>query len=86
MTINPFTYTAFADWIDKNRAPDRRFDYSDSAECACAQYARSLGIFNWMNTSEFWVGANAVASDGPSYFGPLSGRLREAAKNEEQFA
>lgn len=87
MSNNPFTFTAFADWIDKNRKPGQQYDYSDATVCACGQYAQSLGIEgNWINTSAFWIAANEVAGEGPSYFGDLSARLQLHIQDGHRYA
>jgi hypothetical protein len=84
MSNNPFTITALADWCEK-RPDDCPYDWSNGWQCACAQYAHSLGIPNgqWMHhhpNGSFWGTANQIASEGLHTFGALAVRLREHAR------
>lgn len=74
------TLEAFADWAEKQPA-DKAYQFTSLANCACAQYARSLGI-DWLSTpvADFWVHANHIAADWGGdrgyTFGALASRLR----------
>lgn len=77
MTTNPFTLSSFAEWIEKNRSPGQPYDYNDGTVCACAQYAKHLGVSEWINRGGFWHEANHIAGIGRPTFGALAARLRD---------
>lgn len=78
---------AFADWCEKQPA-EREYDYYNWRECACAQYAATLGISAeaWINhaidhATSMWGEANCIASEAPFTFGALSLRLRQTSRS-----
>lgn len=81
---NPLTLAAFADWAEKMPAGEV-YDYCDESNCACAQYARSLGLIDqWMHSkpNSFWHVMDDYAFAGidrTPTFGSLAARLRAAA-------
>lgn len=74
---NPLTPEAFAEWCEKQPA-NATYEYANYDCCACGQYARTLGIEDWLGTeSHFWLDANYAAYHSPHTFGALAARLRE---------
>ncbi|TPN03837.1 hypothetical protein FJ973_29790 [Mesorhizobium sp. B2-1-3] len=71
------TIEAFADWCEKQPA-ERKYPFMSMDDCACAQYAKALGIGNWVSASTFWRVAEDIALDRPWTFGALAARLRAA--------
>lgn len=81
---NPLSLEAFADWCEK-QPKDKTYRYVEPTECACAQYAKFLGIQNWIGAAgagSFWGRADYEAFYGHRNFGALAARLREASKAE----
>ena len=74
---------AFADWCEKQPA-DRTYTYANKENCACGQYADSLGLSDWsIWNSKFWYEADSVALlTGERTFGALASRLRSADRSE----
>lgn len=68
---------AFADWCEK-QPPEKGYVYADVCNCACGQYAQSLGLNHWSPfDSEFWFAADNEASwTDERTFGALAARLR----------
>jgi len=86
MSKNLLTIEAFAEWAEKQPA-DEAYVFCDWRECACGQYAASLGIDSiaWsvamlddaiLGGRGFWVTANSTAYGKPRTFGALAARLR----------
>lgn len=69
------TIEAFADWCSKQPA-EKTYPFIDANNCACAQYAGSLGIEEWVCRSPFWKDAEDIAMASPWTFGALTARLR----------
>ena len=73
---------AFADWCEK-QPEGRVYRWVDYNECACGQYAASLGITGWCKhvyKGGFWDVANRVAFQvsAPRTFRALAAHLRAA--------
>lgn len=85
---NPFSLEAFSDWLEK-QPKSRKYDWDDFSNCACAQYAHSLGFSEhscWYLyghiDSPFWNMADSLAMDGQRTFGALHKRVAKAIKRE----
>jgi hypothetical protein len=66
MSENPLTLKAFLRFAKKQNSR-KKFDYADASKCACAQYAKSLGLYEmWQldfpRTATFWHDANQSAA------------------------
>lgn len=80
---NILSLDAMAEWAEKMPA-DATYDWSDDNACACAQYARHLGLTHaWrsrdvMNRPDsFWAVADMAAMKArPHTFSNLASRLR----------
>ena len=76
---NPLTLEAFAEWCEKQPAR-KQYDYWNTEDCACAQYAKSIGddrpFHEFVCGSPFWTRANARAFYRPWSFKSLAKRLR----------
>ena len=85
MSTNPFTLEAFLTWVEK-KDPKETYDWGDSHNCACAQYAEFLGAkrYAFAFPQGFNARINIIAltqdSSGVvtpvSTFGALAERLR----------
>ena len=80
------TLEAFAEFCEGKPA-DEVYCYMDDGHCACAEYARSLGIAyrvaNPISYGSFWERAEhhaiSVWQDGAATYGALAARLRASA-------
>lgn len=70
---NMLTLEAFADWCEKQPV-GKVYPYTDVKNCACSQYAKSLGVK--VAFGSFWYKAEFIAAKHPRTFGALAGRLR----------
>jgi hypothetical protein len=69
---------SFAAWLEKQPA-HKSYRWLHSGECACGQYANSVGIDKWMpltGLNGFWRTANHLACERPHTFGGLLARVR----------
>lgn len=79
------TLQGFKDFVN-SKNPDERYDWSHCGKCACGQYAKSLGIDNWIDPflpeHDLWSNLNIkAAGTAGSYawtFGDLAKRLETA--------
>lgn len=86
MSENKLTAGAFLGWVE-TQPPERSYPYLSSTRCACAQYARTIGVdfptaFLTSQLTGFWRRMNDVASQSGGNprqewtFGALAERLR----------
>lgn len=83
------TIEAFADWCEKQPA-EKSYNWASEDNCACAQYAKALGMPDAFegrySTDGFWAKADQIAlrddfifrADWSDTFGNLAARLRAA--------
>lgn len=69
----------------ESRPPDEEYNWLDNMSCACAQYARSVGIFaDWYDAKNWkhfgWDALNILACGtlGDTTFGAVAERIRGA--------
>jgi hypothetical protein len=55
----------FIAWLE-TKDPNGCYDWRSCKECACSQYAASLGVYNWDRyvNEEPWIMLNHLASNG----------------------
>lgn len=80
----------------ESQKPDTAYEWLDCHECACGQYARSIGQFeDWFGGdgapvygwNRRWSDLNVLASGalGETTFGALAGRLRHVMALREAY-
>jgi hypothetical protein len=81
---NVLTLEAFAEWCESKPA-DAEYTYWDAGRCACAQYAKTMGLdFQQLlpaaiikgDWDAFWLKADGLAGEEPYTFSALASRLR----------
>lgn len=80
-----FTKSAFIEFLE-TKNPDEHYPYNDWEQCACAQYAHSLGMQWWQakeKSVEFAILDGYAADAYPRTFGNLLDDLKNA--NEERY-
>jgi hypothetical protein len=72
------TLAAFAEFCESKPA-DEKYEYIDVGNCACAQFAKSIGFSSQADLPQpLWEDAEEQACQRPRTFGALAKRLREA--------